>query len=42
MAPVQISAPGVLKKVKTYFMLSLVDPETKGAKLGMNPVFLDI
>lgn len=41
-APVQTSATAVLKKVKTYFMLSLVDLGTKGGKLGMTPIFLDL
>ena len=33
-APVKADASGVLEKVKTYYVLALVDPDTKSGQLG--------
>ena len=34
-APLQTSESGLLKKMRTYYVLALVDPETKGGDHGV-------
>ncbi|KAJ7116795.1 antiviral helicase [Mycena crocata] len=36
-APVTISESGVLEKIRTYFVLALVDPDTKARKRDIDP-----